>query len=118
MLADPTPFPAAGSYGLHAVGGTTRLARIIARNRDGSVIISIPSLPGASGNRCVPLDQVRDGTPLTDEERAEQLKLAASLRSIARPGPAARRRRARLDALREREIDARLLGELLRARAA
>lgn len=114
MLAVHAPFPEVGSYGLLCVDGATRLARIIARNPGDSAVVSLPELAGASGNRTVPLAQIRDGTPLSDAERAEMRHLAATPFATSKPSPAARKRDARLQALRHREIDARLLTELMR----
>lgn len=114
MLSVYAPFPERGSYGLYVVDGVTRLARIISRNPDDSAVVSLPALAGASGNRTVPLAQIRDGTPLSDADRDEMRELAGKLLSTRKPSPTARARRARLEALRCREIDARLLAELMR----
>ena len=62
-------------------------------------MISIPAVPGASGQRTVPISILHDATPLTADERDELASLEKRLTGKAR------RRRAdelRFDALTER----------------
>lgn len=111
MLAQPTPFPQVGSYGLHRVQGGTRLARIQQRDCVGGedyALISYPSRTGASGNLTVPLADLIDATPLTDDENRELRALSGELPSRRAARNAAK---LRLEQLANRRIFARVLQE-------
>lgn len=111
MLHVASEFPEAGSYTLLDRCGRTQLVRIQYRvHRFGQVnaVLSVPRTFHASGTLTVPLAELRDPRPLSAEERAERDRLAR----LKRPKLADR---ARLVALRTREIDARLVEEALRA---
>jgi hypothetical protein len=76
MLRVPTPFPEQGSFALLDHDGRTHAVRILQRDQEGFVRISLPArLGAASGNLRVPFDQLIDPTPLTEEERAELKRL-------------------------------------------
>lgn len=107
MLNAAAPFPMVGSYSLHR----SRLVRIQYRKGE-DVLISLPGTYRASGNATVPLAELADPRPLDAAERAEMDALAAKLRRAGRRARPADR--ARLQALRERNIAARLLDEALR----
>jgi hypothetical protein len=112
MLNTPAPFPQVGSYALVVHEGKTRLARIIQRDPGGDRIgISLPQRYGAAGVLTVAFEELIDGTPLSDAERAELTALERDLAGRARPKKAAA---ARHDELRHRDIHAGRLAELLR----
>ena len=71
MLQTSAPFPQVGSYGLIDHDGARLLARILGRNPDGTVVISLPERSGAGGNQTRPLGDLFDGTPLTGDEHKE-----------------------------------------------
>lgn len=111
MLPIPTPFPQVGSYCLHRLEGRTVLARIQNRFDDGTALISLPLVPDvASGAPRVPVAELIDGTPLTEAERAELLRLTGELLQKKRH-PKAKKDRA--DALRQRDIHAGVMARLV-----
>lgn len=114
MLQTPAPFPQTGSYGLFDHERRRQLARIIARNPDGTVVISLPERPGAGGNLTVPLVDLFDGTPLAAEEHAEMEALSASLRGKRIRTSNQRATASRFEALRLRMLHADLLADKLR----
>jgi hypothetical protein len=114
MLRTPTPFPQVGSYALIELDGRHHLARIQARTCDADTMISLPLLPAvASGTRKASLDDLIDGTPLSERERRE---LEALTIDLAGGNLTGRRRKAaeeREDALRDRLIHAPILAEMM-----
>lgn len=118
MLRSPTPFPLVGSYGLYEHEGQLRLARIVARNQDGTAVISLPERLGAGGNLTAPVSEIRDGTPLTAAEEAESRELDSYCHPFVRRKKRARtpKQKAavwRLAELGARRIHARVLAEKL-----
>ena len=110
MLATEAPFPQTGSWALYDDGGTTLAVRIITRHpRDGTATIAIDGVRTASGNKRVPLAELRDPTPLTLHEEGEMDKLE---REIARAKSPRRSDVARATILRTRMIDAMTLSNL------
>jgi hypothetical protein len=110
MLAAEAPFPMTGSWALYEDGGTTRAVRIITRHpRDSMVTIAIDGVRTASGNKRVPLAELRDPTPLTLHEEGEMDRLE---RAIARTKSPKRSDVSRATALRTRMIDAMTLSNL------
>jgi hypothetical protein len=115
MLNTEAPFPQPGSFALilvdpddparaagdrvTSVQATAYVAVRILRHAGAGIVASLLAVPGASGQRTVPANLLRDATPLTPAEAAELAALDARLTGKAR------RRRAdetRADALRER----------------
>jgi hypothetical protein len=112
MRPRPTPAPPVGSYALTELEGRHHLARIVGRTAGGDCTIALPLLPDrASGNRTVALDELIDGTPLADRERAELERLELELQREGRH-PKAKRERA--EALRDRLIHATVMTELMK----
>lgn len=109
MLSAATPFPQQGSYALYT-RGLTQIARIISVDtRDGVKVatISLVIRAGASGNRRVPLAELRDPTPLDAVEQAQLAELERVW--LNAPRPRGRWQRAAYDhfhALRDRLIAA------------
>lgn len=101
MLASPAPFPHPGSWALVEVDGAASIAKIISSHRDGTVTIALDGVPGASGNRKIPADELRDPTPLTLHEEGE-------LHRLERANARARRKRT-ADLLAETRLRRRLV---------
>ena len=110
MLATPTSFPHSGSYALYALGERLLLARIIGAGRDGRVSISLPAITTAGGQRTVELDELIDGTPLSDAEFADMQALEKRLAGASDRNTPAYRRWA---ALSQRYAHAVTLAELM-----
>jgi len=118
MLSTPTPYPQVGSYALLDLDGTAQLARIIARDQGGSAVVSLPLIPGSSGNRSVTIGELEDPTPLTPEERTELDGYCIRGQTAYNGGLNPRRnlserQRARFDLLSARAGHARTLERLL-----
>lgn len=75
MLAAETPFPQQGSWAIYEHDGADVAVRIIKQHRDGTSLIAIEGIPGASGNRIVDLAELRDPTPLSLYEENELHRL-------------------------------------------
>jgi hypothetical protein len=117
MLSPPTPYPQQGSFALFDEEGKTHAVRIHQHDQQGFATISFPGRIGAaSGNKRVPIEQLLDGTPLDEEERAELKALERFVHSEGtRPSQsrAARIRRKRYQALRLRDIRSATLANLI-----
>lgn len=107
MLRTPTPFPNVGSWGLHidedlpVAGQRAELVRIMALG--GTMArLSFPLRLGASGNKVVPLDDVKDCTPLSKDEERELADLERALRGTSGRTPKQRADLKRVNALKER----------------
>lgn len=110
MLHPATNFPQVGSYCLYEDKDLPRgerrpeLARILEVGAS-VALIALPLREGrASGNKRVPLADLIDGTPLTDEEKVEEVELFRAVLGKDRLTPALRRKKDRHDALRQRQI--------------
>ncbi|QAY77899.1 hypothetical protein [Sphingosinicella sp. BN140058] len=114
MLRTPAPFPQVGSYALTIHQDEITLARIQGRNGEDATI-SLPLFSGASGNRTVPLGELIDATPLSDDEASEwsALNQFDFGTSPPRAGTAKRVHWDRYRALTERDIQSPVLERLL-----
>jgi hypothetical protein len=110
MLRTATPFPQTGSYALKDEDGSLHLVRIVRRDAAGNAVVSFPLVAGASGTKTLELDALLDGTPLSDFEEGERVRLAAELHGRERPDP---EKAERLEALRARAIRAPILAGLM-----
>lgn len=110
MLNIPTPFPQPGSAGLIRLDGSRVLARIQQVHEDGVCTIFLGNHFGSSGTKRVPLAEIEDGTPLTDDEKVELARLDRDMAGKARV-PA--RKLQRFNQLKEREENAPVLAGLL-----
>jgi hypothetical protein len=112
VLKFPTPFPQQGSYAVYASDGEDQLARIISRPNGAEALISLPLHVGSSGNLNVPIEALRDGTPVTEAERVELQSLNHKRLKV---GSAEAKRKAELTArIETAPILARLLDTLKR----
>jgi len=109
MLAAETPFPQQGSWALYEHNGADVAARIIKLHRDGSALIAIDGVPGASGNKIVDLADLRDPTPLSLHEEGELHRLERENSRRKRPNHLSLRAET---TLRRRLIDAVIFSNL------
>lgn len=111
MLPIPTEFPQVGSYALLPLDGRNQLARIQKRFDDGRALVSLPLAPDiASGSTTVPLGQLIDGTPLSEAERQELLRLEGDL---LQPKLHPKKKIDRCANLRRRDIHAGIMARLV-----
>lgn len=110
MLNTENRFPQPGSAGLLSLDGSRVLARIQQVHQDGRATIFIGNLFGSSGTRRVPLAEIEDGTPLSDREEAELVRLERDMAGKARVAP---KKLQRFNALSARAQNAPVLKALL-----
>jgi hypothetical protein len=113
LLSTPTPYPHVGAWAVYVQDGTPVAARILSRGAD-SALISIAGRFAATASKTVPVADLRDPTPLADDERAAKDAAERRIAGKARP----RKADVELfDALSDREQYAAELARLLAAAA-
>jgi len=109
MLSPATLFPQIGSYGLYEdpelepAERRAELVRILER-RVSVVLVAYPLRDGATGNQRVPLADIIDATPLSQEESREMTDLGRSLVGRSMQTKAQKAAKARLEHLHSRNI--------------
>ncbi|HEV7658806.1 MAG TPA: hypothetical protein VGO55_03065 [Allosphingosinicella sp.] len=110
MLDNHAPFPLAGSAALIDLDGSRALARINLVHDDGTRTVFIGNHFRASATKRVPLNDLIDGTPLTDAEVGELAKLDREMAGKAR---STAKKLQRFNVLLDRQANAPVLEGLL-----
>lgn len=110
MLSSATAFPQVGSYALYEDPELPRgdrrpeLVRILELGAT-VALVAFPLREGrASGNKRLPLADLLDGTPLTAQEKREEVELFRQVTGKDRLTPRQKQLKVRHDALRARMI--------------